>query len=269
MRFMTKANEYVFGLLEKDKSASEAERVSIPIVLNDHADTHAAAPSWGIIILAAAAVEWYFGYDFFRDTLRLGLVVALLLPIAAVLTLCAGFKLLLEHCYAGVQNANVALREFLTSTDRANIVLRNDFETARKFKRQAHLKMRLVLSIVGGAIFAAGVIMLSLERVRLRDSDEISLLTYGYNVAFTVGGAILGTCAWHYMSKRNSEVRRIVAINEHLKTIEVDLIRLHELDDQGERNTYPDSGVKASAVVLNRGKNVSENASITTNSLVQ
>jgi hypothetical protein len=234
-----KTRRLTLELLQQGRRGLEAMFPWLGVLVVDVNDLSRASLGWVVMIAGAILTEWFFSYDFFREVLRLSLWFAMLLPIGAVLTACAGFKLLLHHFYRQVQQTNVAMREFFSGADRTNLLQKNDLVKRRTWAQGQYARVRLILASVGGIIFATGLVMLSLERVHIKETSEASGLSYGFSIALTLGGAIIAACAWHYYEKRNDEIQRIAAVKEQIKSIQIDELRLQS-EIETEESTQPD-----------------------------
>jgi hypothetical protein len=119
-----------------------------------------------------------------------------------------------------------------------NIIVRNEVVAQHQHARSEYQGIRMRVATVGWLLFASGVILLAVERVRLETSaaDSLSWLAYGYNAFLVLGAALISASAFHYYSKRNEEVSRLVEIDAELRQIRSDRFDLLGNTEHGDEN---------------------------------
>lgn len=253
-----KSKQQTLGLLQEELQSLKAMLPWLGTILEDVNDPYRASIWWLIMTACALAVETAFSYDFFHEVLRLPWWYAMLLPIGAVLTACAAFKLLLDHFYRQAQRSNVALRDFFNGSDRTNLLLKNTLLNKRSWAHNQYARIRVILASVGGIIFGSGLVLLSLERIHVKETSETSALSYGFSIALTLGGAIIAACTWHHYEKRNDEVKRIAAVKEQIKNLQIDELRLLGATE-AEKSTEPSQPNSSARVfIVEQGGNKHE-----------
>lgn len=106
----------------------------------------------------------------------------------------------------------------------------------RKDALERYERLRLGLSITGAVLCFAAAIMLGIERAWLEttERESLSVLSFGYNTFFIVGGALVSATAFHFRAKRNAEIARLAGIAAELEQIKIDRLNLlNEIEGGG------------------------------------
>ncbi len=241
----------MLAVVLNEEAELEKALQKIPVALADASD-NLSASAWEIAgAIGAVSIEFVFGREFFKEVMNVGEIVATFLPVGFVAGMAGGLEIPLELAYRMAQKAVAERVEFLRGPSNDNVLEDDKTETACKEARNAYLELCRAFGWVGSMTYLVGVVCLVFERLVLTktSAEEVSWLTYAFNLAFTVGGALIAAVVLHNYVKRNSEVKRIQESRARLKSLQIKRINLIK-----QLQGVPDNEPTAKLAVLGKGQ---------------
>lgn len=195
------------------------------VILPNKAEPHGPSMIWLICGVAGLLLEAGFAYMFTTEILRWDTTLAVIFSACLVIISAVTLALPLDRLYDAARKAKEEQSELI---DDVNVLSKQKTRHIAKAAEARYLSLEKSFIWTAIILIIIGFTALGLERAWLlhTESEELSLLTYIWNLLLPLGGALASATAFHHYSKGRQEamdLKKVTAEIEELKVTILDL----------------------------------------------